>query len=105
MTLARHRPLPAGGARARLETRTTPRVEAVALVPARTLRDTAKALAARRRGHRRAGHRRLGEGLIGFEGAGRRRTTTRLLDGEFPKYRSLLPTETAATAQVVDGRR
>jgi DNA polymerase-3 subunit beta len=36
---------------------------------------------------------------MGFEGSGRR-TTTRLLDGEFPKYRSLLPTETAATAQV-----
>ncbi len=32
----------------------------------------------------------IGEGMIGFEGAGRR-TTTRLLDGEFPKYRSLLP--------------
>ena len=34
--------------------------------------------------------RASGEGLIGFEGGGRR-TTTRLLDGEFPKYRSLLP--------------
>jgi DNA polymerase-3 subunit beta len=28
-----------------------------------------------------------GEGLVGFEGSGRR-TTSRLLDGEFPKYRS-----------------
>ena len=35
-----------------------------------------------------------GEGLIGFEGSGPggvRRTTTRLLDGEFPKVRSLFP--------------
>jgi DNA polymerase-3 subunit beta len=40
-----------------------------------------------------------GEGLIGFEGHGRR-TTTRLLDGEFPKYRSLLPDESAAVARV-----
>ena len=37
---------------------------------------------------------------MGFEGDGRR-TTTRLLDGEFPKYRSLLPSETLATAVVV----
>ena len=40
-----------------------------------------------------------GEGLVGFEGAGRR-TTTRLLDGEFPKYRSLLPSESNAIANV-----
>ena len=33
-----------------------------------------------------------GEGLIGFEGAGRR-TTTRLLEGDLPKYRTLFPTE------------
>ena len=39
------------------------------------------------------------EGLIGFEGAGRR-TTTRLLDGEFPKYRTLLPSEAATVATV-----
>ena len=37
-----------------------------------------------------------GEGIIGFEGSapgGTRRTTTRLLDGEFPKVRSLFPNE------------
>ena len=39
------------------------------------------------------------EGLIGFEGNGRR-TTTRLLDGEFPKYRTLLPNEAATVATV-----
>ena len=44
-----------------------------------------------------------GEGIIGFEGAapgGVRRTTTRLLDGEFPKVRSLFPTEHQTTALV-----
>jgi DNA polymerase-3 subunit beta len=40
-----------------------------------------------------------GEGLIGFEGNGRR-TTTRLLDGEFPKYRTLLPNERSSVALV-----
>jgi DNA polymerase III subunit beta len=44
-----------------------------------------------------------GEGIIGFEGAaagGMRRTTTRLLDGEFPKVRSLFPSEHLTTAIV-----
>ena len=44
-----------------------------------------------------------GEGIIGFEGAaagGVRRTTTRLLDGEFPKVRSLFPSEHQTVAQV-----
>jgi DNA polymerase-3 subunit beta len=40
-----------------------------------------------------------GDGLMGFEGDGRR-TTTRLLDGEFPKYRALLPSESATVATV-----
>jgi len=75
-------------------------LDAVALVPARTLSETAKALSsadkvtvalASSTGH--------GEGLVGFEGAGRR-TTSRLLDGEFPKYRSLLPAESQSRATV-----
>jgi DNA polymerase III subunit beta len=41
-----------------------------------------------------------GEKLFGFESEGMR-TTTRLLDGEFPKYRSLLPNE-SATRAIVD---
>ena len=85
-----HRPLPARGPRAHWS-REQPDISAVALVPAKTLADTAKSLTARRRGRDRAGRPRArGEGMIGFEGGGRR-TTTRLLDGEFPKYRSLLP--------------
>lgn len=41
-----------------------------------------------------------GEKLIGFQTQGMR-TTTRLLDGEFPKYRSLLPNE-SATRVIID---
>ena len=70
-----------------------------ALVPARTLADTAKSLADVEQVIIALASGGSGEGLIGFEGNGRR-TTTRLLDGEFPKYRSLLPTESSATAVV-----
>jgi DNA polymerase-3 subunit beta len=44
-----------------------------------------------------------GEGIIGFEGTaggGIRRTTTRLLDGDFPKVRSLFPSEHLTLARV-----
>ncbi len=69
-----------------------------ALVPARTLADTAKALTS---SPEVAVALATGsaEGMVGFEGAGRR-TTSRLLEGEFPKYRSLLPSESSAVAQV-----
>ncbi|MGI8683408.1 MAG: DNA polymerase III subunit beta [Mycobacteriales bacterium] len=76
-----------------------PGLSATALVPARTLAETAKALTAGAEVTMALAAGSAGEGLIGFTG-GRRRTTTRLLDGEFPKYRSLLPTEFAATALV-----
>lgn len=66
------------------------------LVPARTLADTAKSLADV---EDVAIALSSGEGLVGFEGRGRR-TTSRLLDGEFPKYRSLLPAESSAVAVV-----
>ena len=74
-----------------------PSMEGSALVPARTLAETAKSLA-------NADVVNISmaegtEGLMGFEGNGRR-TTTRLLDGEFPKYRSLLPNETLSKASV-----
>ena len=84
-------------------------LSAIALVPARTLSDTAKALASADKvtvalasgmtGSGTSGTAGSGEGLVGFEGAGRR-TTSRLLDGEFPKYRSLLPAESASVATV-----
>jgi DNA polymerase-3 subunit beta len=40
-----------------------------------------------------------GEGMIGFEGGGRR-TTTRLLGGDFPRYESLLPKQVNAVAEL-----
>ena len=77
----------------------SPSMSAHALVPARTLADTAKSLADVDTVVIALSSGGAGEGLIGFEGHGRR-TTTRLLDGEFPKYRSLLPTEASANADV-----
>jgi DNA polymerase-3 subunit beta len=70
---------------------------AVALVPARTLAETAKSLAGGEWVTLALSGGNGGEGLIGFEGGGRR-TTTRLLEGEFPKYRNLLPSESSTFA-------
>jgi DNA polymerase III subunit beta len=76
-----------------------PGLSTTALVPARTLSETAKALTA---GPEVTLALSGGDGMIGFEGGGRR-TTSRLLEGEFPKYRSLLPSESSATAEVATG--
>ena len=73
-----------------------------ALIPARTLADTAKALASGPEVTLALSTGGAGEGMIGFEGGGRR-TTSRLLEGEFPKYRSLLPSESSAVAEVPTG--
>jgi DNA polymerase-3 subunit beta len=89
-----------------------PGMSAIALVPARTLADTAKALtggaqvevALATPSGQDTGP--TGAGLIGFSGngasgaRGQRRTTTRLLDGEYVKDRSLLPDDCAANARV-----
>jgi len=74
-------------------------LSAIALVPARTLADTAKSLVGADKVTVALASGTGSEGLVGFEGAGRR-TTSRLLDGEFPKYRSLLPSESASRATV-----
>ncbi|MFB9367317.1 DNA polymerase III subunit beta [Kitasatospora sp. NPDC001664] len=74
-------------------------ISAVALVPARTLQDIAKSLGSGDTVSIALASGGAGEGLIGFEGAGRR-TTTRLLEGEFPKFRSLFPTEFSAVAAI-----
>ena len=73
-----------------------------ALVPARVLSDTAKSLAA---GSELtiALSTTSGEGLIGFEseaGGGKRRTTTRLIEGAFPNVRQLFPATSEITAQL-----
>ncbi len=77
----------------------SPDFSASALVPARTLAETAKALATAEDVHLAFGSHGAGEGLLGIEGM-RRRTTTRLLDGDFPKYRSLLPSQSPIVARV-----
>lgn len=77
----------------------TPGLEANALVPARTLADTAKALTSGGKVTLALSSGEVGEGMIGFE-AGGRRTTTRLIDGDFPQYRSLLPSESATVARI-----
>ena len=74
-----------------------------ALVPAKVLADTAKSLTGGSEISIALSTSGSGEGIIGFEGSaggGVRRTTTRLLDGEFPKVRSLFPAEHQTTATV-----
>ncbi len=76
-----------------------PDASAVALVPAKTLLDTAKSLTSGDTVTLALSSSGQGEGLIGFEGAGRR-TTTRLLEGDLPKYRTLFPTEFNSVAVI-----
>ncbi|GAA2017966.1 MULTISPECIES: DNA polymerase III subunit beta [Nocardioides] len=81
----------------------TPDETLAALVPAKVLGDTAKSLTAGSEVVIALAASGSGEGIIGFEGAapgGVRRTTTRLLDGEFPKVRSLFPSEHLTVAKV-----
>jgi len=82
-------------------------ISAAALVPARVLGDTAKSLSGGAEITIALSTTGSGEGVIGFEGTvagGSRRTTTRLLDGEFPKVRSLFPTENLTTARIDRGQ-
>ncbi len=71
-----------------------PGLNTAVLVPARTLADAAKTL-----GGATEVTVALGDGLLGLQAAGRR-TTVRLLDVEFVKYRSLLPTSHTTTVDV-----
>ena len=80
-----------------------PDISAAVLVPAKALTDTARSLTTAAEvsialalpGEDGVG----GDGMIGFE-AGGRRTTTRLLSGEFPRYRALLPSTANSNAEV-----
>ena len=81
----------------------TPDDTLAALVPAKVLGDTAKSLTSGSEVTIALAGGGAGEGIIGFEGAaagGTRRTTTRLLDGDFPKVRSLFPAEHQTVARV-----
>ncbi|QIM22393.1 DNA polymerase III subunit beta [Phycicoccus sp. HDW14] len=75
----------------------------VVLIPARTLSETARSLGASGSIDVALGATAGGDGLVGFE-AGRRRTTTRLLDGEYPKVSSIFPTtsDTEAVVRTAD---
>ncbi len=80
-----------------------PDASLAALVPAKVLGDTAKSLTAGPEVTIALSASGSGDGLIGFEGSGPggvRRTTTRLLDGEFPKVRSLFPSERLTIAKL-----
>ena len=66
---------------------------------ARTLSETARALGASAAVDLALGSTAGADGLIGFE-AGSRRTTSRLLDGEYPKVTSIFPTSTDTEAVI-----
>ncbi len=76
-------------------------VEAAVLVPAKTLAEAAKTATDGAEVHLSLGSGpAVGkEGLLGISGNGKR-STTRLLDAEFPKFRQLLPTEHTAVASI-----
>ncbi len=85
----------------------------VALVPAKVLNETAKSLTAGETVTLSLAAGSSGDGLIGFRGTGsggQRQTTTRLLDGEFPKVRHLMSiqpnlTVRAKTHDVIDAAK
>ena len=76
-------------------------VEAAVLVPAKTLAEAAKAGTDGDDVHLAlgAGASVGKEGLLGIRSKGKR-STTRLLDAEFPKFRQLLPSEHTAIATI-----
>jgi len=79
----------------------TPDVDAAVLVPAKTLAEAAKSVTSGSDVHLALGSgAAVGEErLLGLRSGGRR-STTRLLDTEFPKFRQLLPAEHTAIATV-----
>ena len=79
----------------------TPDIDAAVLVPAKTLAEAAKSVTPGSDVHLALGTgAAVGEErLLGMRSGGRR-STTRLLDTEFPKYRQLLPAEHTAIATV-----
>jgi DNA polymerase-3 subunit beta len=76
---------------------------ATALVPAKVLADTARSMTAGDQVVLSLSGDGTGEGIIGFSGdgaAGQRQTTTRLLDGEFPKVRHIMNTQAVMNVRV-----
>ena len=89
-----------------------PGMRAAALVPARTLADVARTMAAgvpvkvafgtSDADQAAAGEPRPAEGMISFEGGGRR-LTARLIAGEFIRYQSRFPAEFGCRAELAAG--
>jgi DNA polymerase-3 subunit beta len=78
-------------------------LSAQALVPARVLGETARSLVAGGDITIAVASGDAGDGLIGFEGIvgnGSRRTTTRLLEGDFPRVRALFQAQAETVAYV-----
>jgi DNA polymerase III subunit beta len=76
---------------------------ATALVPAKVLSDTAKSMTAGEKVVLSLSGDGRGDGIIGLEGdgaTGQRQTTTRLLDGEFPKVRHIMNTASLMSVRV-----
>ena len=91
----------------------SPQASATALVPAKVLSDTARSMTSGDQVILSLASGGSGDGIIGFEGhgaAGERQTTTRLLDGEFPKVRHIMNTQAlmnvrVATAEIIAAAR
>ena len=71
----------------------------VALIPARTLSETARALGGGGSVAVALGQAAGGDGLVGFE-AGQRHSTSRLLDGEYPKVAKIFPSSSEIEAVI-----
>lgn len=84
-----------------------------ALIPAKVLAETARSMTAGEQVSISLSGSSQGDGLIGFEGkgtAGERETTTRLLDGEFPKVRHLMNIQPqlsvrGSTTEIIDAAK
>ncbi|MCL2490232.1 MAG: DNA polymerase III subunit beta, partial [Propionibacteriaceae bacterium] len=77
----------------------TKKVDGAAIVPARVLRETARSMSAGGDIALSLASEDAGESLIGFDADGRE-LTTRLLDGEFPKFRHLLDVQANVSVRV-----
>jgi DNA polymerase-3 subunit beta len=80
-----------------------PQSSATALVPAKVLSETSRSMTAGEEIMLSLSDGGAGDGIIGFQGhgpAGERQTTTRLLDGEFPKVRHIMDTAALMNVRV-----
>lgn len=78
---------------------TSPDASHVALIPGRTLAETARSLGSGGSVAVALGSAAGGDGLVGFE-AGQRHSTSRLLDGEYPKVAKIFPSSSETEAVI-----